>query len=80
MMGISVNELFTLRELDAQAIFRGVKHPWEVLTKINTFILEYAKTLPNDFERIEEFVWVGKGTTIEKSVMIKGPAIIGYNC
>ncbi len=77
-MGISVNELFTLRELDAQAIFRGVKHPWEVLTKINTFILEYAKTLPNDFERIEEFVWVGKGTTIEKSVMIKGPAIIGY--
>lgn len=79
-MGISVNELFTLRELDAQAIFRGVKHPWEVLTKINTFILEYAKTLPNDFERTEEFVWVGKGTTIEKSVMIKGPAIMGYNC
>lgn len=79
-MGISVNELFTLRELDAQAIFEGVKQPWEVLTKINTFILEYAKTLPNDFERIDEFVWVGKGTTIEKNVLIKGPAIIGYNC
>jgi NDP-sugar pyrophosphorylase family protein len=80
MMGISIDELFTLRELDAQAIFGEVKHPWEVLTRINTFILEYAKTLPNDFERIEEFIWVGKGTTIEKSVLIKGPAIIGYNC
>ena len=80
MMGISVDELFTLRELDAQAIFGGVKHPWEVLTRIKTFIFEYAKTLPNDFERIDEFVWVGKGTTIEKNVLIKGPAIIGYNC
>lgn len=79
-MSISVNELFTLRELDAQTIFEGIKYPWEVLTKINAFILEYAKTLPKDFERIDEFVWVGKGTTIEKSALIKGPAIIGYNC
>lgn len=80
MMGISVAELFTLRELDARAIFTGVKYPWEVIAKINAFIFEYAKSLPNDFERIEEFIWVGKGTTIEKSVLIKGPAIIGYNC
>ena len=79
-MGISVDELFTLKELDARAIFKGVKHPWEALTRINAFIVEYAKTLPTDFERIEEFIWVGKGTTIEKSVLIKGPAIIGYNC
>lgn len=79
-MSISVNELFTLKELDAQAIFEGIKYPWEVLTKINAFILEYAKTLPKDFERIDEFVWVGKGTTIEKSALIKGPAIMGYNC
>lgn len=79
-MSISVNEFFTLRELDAQTIFEGIQYPWEVLTKINAFILEYAKTLPKDFERIDEFVWVGKGTTIEKSALIKGPAIIGYNC
>jgi NDP-sugar pyrophosphorylase family protein len=79
-MGILLNELFKLSELDAHAIFDGVVYPWAVLTKINTFILEYAKTLPDDFERIDDFVWVGKGTTIEKSVVIKGPAIIGYNC
>lgn len=79
-MNISVDELFNIEELDTRAIFEGVKYPWEVLTKIKTFIFEYAKNLPNDFERIEEFVQVGKGTTIEKSVLIKGPAIIGYNC
>lgn len=79
-MNISVDELLNIEELDARAIFGGVKYPWEALTKIKNFIFEYAKNLPSDFERIEEFVWVGKGTTIEKNVLIKGPAIIGYNC
>lgn len=79
-MGISVDDLLTLSELDAQAIFEGIINPWEVLTKINAFILEYAKTLPEDYEKIGENVWVGKGTTIEKSALINGPAIIGYNC
>jgi len=79
-MNISVDKLLNIEELDTRAIFEGVKYPWEALTKIKNFIFEYAKNLPGDFERIEEFVWVGKGTTIEKSVLIKGPAIIGYNC
>lgn len=79
-MNISVNQLLNIEELDTRAIFEGVKYPWEALAKIKNFIFEYAKNLPDDFERIEEFVWVGKGTTIEKSVLIKGPAIIGYNC
>jgi UDP-N-acetylglucosamine diphosphorylase / glucose-1-phosphate thymidylyltransferase / UDP-N-acetylgalactosamine diphosphorylase / glucosamine-1-phosphate N-acetyltransferase / galactosamine-1-phosphate N-acetyltransferase len=80
MMNIFIDELLNIEELDARTIFEGVKYPWEVLSKIKNFIFEYAKNLPDDFERIEEFVWVGKGTTIEKSVLIKGPAIIGYNC
>lgn len=79
-MNISVDELLNIKETDARAIFEGVKYPWEALAKIKVFILEYAKNLPDDFERIDEFVWVGKGTTIDKSVLIKGPAIIGYNC
>lgn len=79
-MNISVDELLNIEELDTRAIFEGVKYPWEALTKIKNFIFEYAKNLPGDFRRIEDFVWVGKGTTIEKSVLIKGPAIIGYNC
>ena len=79
-MNISVNHLLNIGELDARAIFDEVKYPWEVLVEIKDFIFQYAKNLPDDFERIEEFVWVGKGTTISKNVLIKGPAIIGYNC
>jgi NDP-sugar pyrophosphorylase family protein len=36
--------------------------------------------LPGDFEQIAAGVWAGKGTEIDESVRIKGPAIIGYDC
>jgi len=79
-MNLYVDSLFDLSECSEKAIFEGVKYPWEVLSKIKTFLIRFSKSLPADFERIGEFVWVGKGTTMEKTVCIKGPAIIGYNC
>ncbi len=72
--------LLDLEQTNAKSIFDGLAYPWEALPKIKDYILELAKTLPEDFEKISEFVWVGKGTTIEKTVTIKGPAIIGYDC
>jgi NDP-sugar pyrophosphorylase family protein len=79
-MTISVERLFDLSEFTPNAIFEGIRYPWDALCRIKDFILEYSKQLADDYERISEFVWVGKGTTIEKTAMIKGPAIIGYNC
>lgn len=79
-MNISIDKLFNLSEFSPNAIFEGAQHPWDALTKIKTFILEYSKQLTEDYERISEFVWIGKGTTVEKTAMIKGPAIIGCNC
>lgn len=79
-MNISVKNLFTLEECIARDIFEGVKYPWEVIARIKDFLIELSKGLPDDFEQIEEYVWVGKGTTLEKTALIKGPAIIGYDC
>jgi NDP-sugar pyrophosphorylase family protein len=79
-MSLTIESLYNLDECYEKSIFDGLRYPWEALPKIKDFLLEFAKTLPSDFEHIEEFVWVGKGTTIEKTVLIKGPAIIGYNC
>lgn len=79
-MNITIESLFNLDECFGKEIFDGLLHPWEALPKIGVFLFEFAKSLPADFERIDEFVWVGRGTTIEKTVTIKGPAIIGYDC
>lgn len=79
-MNLYVQSLFDVNECFEKSIFENVKYPWEILTRIKTFLIEFSKSLPKDFERISEFVWVGKGTTIESTATIKGPAIIGYNC
>ncbi len=79
-MNLTIESLFDLNECFERSIFDGVNYPWEVFSRIKTYLLEFAQTLPKDFERVDEFVWIGKGTTIEKTVCIKGPAIIGYNC
>ncbi len=79
-MSIRVTDLLNLDECRFRSIFDGVQCPWEVLTRIKPYFKEFAANLPDDFEQIAENVWVGKGTTIERTVTIKGPAIIGYDC
>jgi NDP-sugar pyrophosphorylase family protein len=72
--------LFDLSQTMAGAIFDGTVYAWEVLPRIKDFIQILAAKLPADFQKIGDAVWVGKGTEIDSTVMIKGPAIIGYNC
>lgn len=79
-MAVTVDSLFGSDVLEAFPIFNGLRYPWEALAKLKSFILEYAGQLSGDYERISEFVWIGKGTVVEKSVLIKGPAIIGRDC
>lgn len=79
-MSLTVENLFDLEECLEKAIFEKVNYPWEALSKIKTFLIEFSKNLPKEFEQIDQYIWVGKGTTIEKSALIKGPAIIGCNC
>jgi NDP-sugar pyrophosphorylase family protein len=79
-MELIIERLLNLEECLEKTIFDGLQYPWEALPKLKHFLLEFAKGLPGDFERMDEFVWVGKGTKIEKTVLIKGPAIIGRDC
>ena len=47
-----IEQLYTLEETIAAAIFDGVQYPWEVLGKIKDFIVELGNSLPEDkFEK-----------------------------
>lgn len=72
--------LFDLSQTIAGGLFQKFSHAWEVLPIVKEFIMELALNLPADFERVADNIWVGKGTTIEPTAVIKGPAIIGYDC
>ena len=75
-----IENLYNLKETIAKKIFDGVTYPWEVLPKINDFIIELGNTLnEEEYNKIEEDIWIAKTATIAPTAYIKGPAIIAKN-
>ena len=75
-----IKNLYNLEETIAEEIFKNVTYPWEVLPKIENFILELGKTLSEErYNKVGENVWIAKTATVAKTAYIKGPAIIGEN-
>lgn len=78
MRELTVNELYDLNETIAKDIFDDVTYPWEVLPKIGDFIVELGKTLSKEeYDQVEENVWIAKSANVFPSAYIHGPAIIG---
>lgn len=75
-----INNLYNLEETIATEIFKDAIYPWEILPKIENFILELGKTLNEEkYEKVGENVWIAKTATVAPTAYIKGPAIIGEN-
>lgn len=76
----TIKNLFNLDNTRAKDLFERYKYPWELLSEISKYILVLSKTLPSSYKEIAPQVWVDEGTTIEKTALINGPAIIGKDC
>ncbi len=78
MRELTVQELYTLDETIAKALFNRVTYPWEVLPKIGDFIMELGATLSEEeYEKRGENIWIAKSAKIAPTAYINGPAIIG---
>lgn len=76
----TTGSLLNLQKTNAADIFEGIVYPWAILPLIEEYIHLQSTRLPSDYEQIQEGVWVGKGTKIESSALLKPPLIIGYDC
>ncbi len=75
---LTIKELYSLEETIAKDLFEGATYPWEVLPKINQFILDLGASLPEeDYTKVGEDVWIAKSAKVFDSAYIHGPAIIG---
>ena len=75
-----VENLYNLDETIAKDIFEGVTYPWEVLPKLEEFIINLGKTLPKDeYEQKGENIWIAKSAKVAPTAYIAGPTIIGNN-
>ena len=74
----TIKDLYDLNETIPKDIFDDVTYPWEVLPKIGDFIVELGKTLSKEeYDQVEENVWIAKSANVFPSAYIHGPAIIG---
>lgn len=80
MEQLKIENLFDLEQTIAKDIFTGCVFPYEVLPKISTFIKELGVTLDKEeYEQVEETIWIAKSAKVAKTACINGPAIIGKN-
>ena len=77
MENIKVENMYSLDETIAKKIFDGVVYPWEVLSRISSFIVELGNTLDADkYDNVSENVWIAKDAKIAPTACINGPCII----
>lgn len=80
MQKLRIENLFDLEKTISASLFTQNVYPWEILPKLNDFILDFAKTLDkNNFEEKYENVWISKSAIISENCYIKGPTIIDSN-
>lgn len=78
MKDFSIEHILDLKETIAAELFAGKTYPWEVLPEIGAFILKLGQTLDeNEYDRVDENVWIAKNAKVAPTAFINGPAIIG---
>lgn len=77
---LMINELLDLNETIATSIFDGVTYAWEVLPKIESYIIELGSTLSeNDYTKMADDIWISKTAKVAPTACINGPVIIDHN-
>ncbi len=71
------NELFNLEGNVLKELFDRFSYPYEVLPNIHDYILELGNRLnPNDYNQIDDNIWIHKTVKMGSGVEINGPVII----
>lgn len=84
-------DFFDLSDFEYKAIFEHCEYPWQALSRVGAFALEYmlgideadqikGKVMSGAYIDDRHAVVIGEGTVVEPGAFIQGPAIIGRNC
>ncbi|MCM1056513.1 MAG: UDP-N-acetylglucosamine pyrophosphorylase [Firmicutes bacterium] len=77
MSGITVTDLYDLKETIAAELFKDVTYPWEVLPRIHDFILALGSTLPEAlYEKKVGDIWIARSAKVAPTACLNGPLIV----
>lgn len=64
----------------AYPLLKNFDYPWQALAHITQFILQLGETLsPDEYNKVNENIWIAKSANIAESASISGPCIICAN-
>ena len=79
-MNVEIKNLFDLNNTLAKKYLSSFTYPWEALKGISNLIIELGNKLDkNEYNLVNENVWIHKTAKIFPSAYINGPCIIGEN-
>lgn len=61
-------------------LFDSVRHPWEIMPILRSYIEDVIRDGVAGYDKIKEDVIVGQNVRIADSAIIEGPAVIGDGC
>ena len=80
MEELKIENLLNLNETIAKGLFLNKEYPWQVISKINEFIIELGNQLDeNKFYKMGDDIWIAKSAIVDKTASINGPVIIDEN-
>lgn len=73
---MKTKEIFISDLSIANDFIKKYEYPFEVLSNIKNYIIELGNSLNEDFNKLEDNIWIHKNAKISKSAEIHGPCII----
>ena len=75
---LRIENMYDLSQTIAASLFDGLEFPWEALSLIGDYIVKLGNTLSSDeYDKVDENVWIAKSAKVAKTASITGPCIIG---
>ena len=72
-----INDLYDLTHSQAKDYLSKYEYPWQALKGIKDFIIELGETLGDEYQEVNEHVWIHKDAKVFDSAYIGSPSIIG---
>ncbi len=75
---MKISELYDLSHTAAKPLLEKLEYPWQALGEIGEFVKALGPTLPKEeYEEVQEQVWVHRSAKVYPNVYFEGPCIIG---
>ncbi len=75
----NLENLFSIEDMKIKKFLATHNYPWEALSHINQFVMDYIQTLQDEdsYLQMDENVWVHRTVKLSPTAVLNGPCIIG---